>query len=115
MLPAFPTSDYYEGSAPRPALVEGRPTPVSGSKLTCKLRVATIWFDNQRREEPMNRKGNFVSSLVFAVPTAFVMSLVLGILDDHLAWLVAFAIAIVPGVLSGWAAHYLYNRIAEKP
>ena len=63
----------------------------------------------------MNRKGNFVSSLVFAVPTAFVMSLVLGILDDHLAWLVAFAIAIVPGVLSGWAAHYLYNRIAEKP
>ena len=28
MRPAFPTSDYYEGSAPRPALAAGWPTPV---------------------------------------------------------------------------------------
>ena len=28
MWPAFPTSDYYEGSAPRPALAAGWPTPV---------------------------------------------------------------------------------------
>ena len=27
----------------------------------------------------------------------------------------AFAIAIVPGVPSGGAAHYLYNHMAKKP
>ena len=63
----------------------------------------------------MNRQGNVVSSVVIAVPTACVMSLLLGILDEHFSWIVALAIAIVPAVLSGWAAHYLYNRIANKP
>ena len=32
MWPAFPTSDYYEGSAPRPALAAGWPTPLPGSR-----------------------------------------------------------------------------------
>ena len=32
MRPAFPTSDYYEGSAPRPALAEGWPTPLPESR-----------------------------------------------------------------------------------
>ena len=63
----------------------------------------------------MNRKGNVVSIVVVAVPTSVVMSLLLGILDDHFAWIVALAIAIVPAVLSGWVAHYLYNRMANKP
>ena len=34
MRPAFPTSDYYEGSATRPALAEGWPTPLPESR-TC--------------------------------------------------------------------------------
>ena len=50
------------------------------------------------------RKGNFVSGLVVGIPTASVTSVVLGILGDHLAWNVAIGIAIVPGVLVGWAA-----------
>ena len=32
MRPAFPTSDYYEGSATRPALAEGWPTPLPESR-----------------------------------------------------------------------------------
>ena len=63
----------------------------------------------------MNPKGNVVYSLVIAVSTAAVTSVVLGILDDHLAWIVALAIAIVPGVLTGWTAQYLYNHMAKKP
>ena len=34
MRPAFPASDYYEGSATRPALAEGWPTPLPESR-TC--------------------------------------------------------------------------------
>ena len=49
----------------------------------------------------MNRQGNVVSSVVIAVPTACVMSLLLGILDEHFSWIVALAIAIVPAVLGG--------------
>ena len=63
----------------------------------------------------MSRKGNVVSRVVIAVPTAFVTSLLLGILDEHFVWIVALAIAIVPGVLTAWVAHHLYNRIAQRP
>ena len=34
MRPAFPTSDYYEGSATRPALAAGWPTPSSESRTS---------------------------------------------------------------------------------
>ena len=40
MWPAFPTSDYYEGSAPRPALAAGWPTPLPESRA---------WFPSSRR------------------------------------------------------------------
>ena len=63
----------------------------------------------------MNRIDSLVRGLVTAVPTAVVLSLVLGILDDHLAWPVALAIAFVPGALSGLAAYYLYLRMTKKP
>ena len=56
-----------------------------------------------------------VPSLIFAVPYAVVFTLVRGVLDDHLLWPVALAIAIVPGLLTGFAAYYLYTRIAKKP
>ena len=73
-----------------------------GFRLQVDMQVprghrATMRFDYQRREEPMNPKGNVVYSLVIAVSTAAVTAVVLGILDDHLAWIVALAIAIVPG------------------
>ena len=34
MWPAFPTSDYYEGSATRPTLAEGWPTPLPESRTS---------------------------------------------------------------------------------
>ena len=40
MRPAFPTSDYYEGSAPRPALAAGWPTPSPENRT---------WFPSSRR------------------------------------------------------------------
>ena len=40
MRPAFPTSDYYEGPAPRPALAAGWPTPSPESRT---------WFPSSRR------------------------------------------------------------------
>ena len=40
MQPAFPTSDYYEGSAPRPALAGGWPTPLPENRT---------WFPSSRR------------------------------------------------------------------
>ena len=40
MWPAFPASDYYEGSAPRAALAAGWPTPFPGSRT---------WFPSSRR------------------------------------------------------------------
>ena len=40
MWPAFPASDYYEGSAPRPALAAGWPTPLPESRT---------WFPSSRR------------------------------------------------------------------
>lgn len=66
-------------------------------------------------EGRMDRRDTIIHSLAVAVPSAFVTSLVLGILDDHLSWPIALAIAIVPGVLSGLAAHYLYRHMAKQP
>ena len=40
MRPAFPTSDYYEGSAPHPALAEGWPAPSPESRT---------WFPSSPR------------------------------------------------------------------
>ena len=63
----------------------------------------------------MNRRLGVVEILVIAVPTSIVFSLVRARLDDQLMWIVAVAIAIVPGVLAGLVAQYLYKRMVKKP
>ena len=46
MWPAFPTSDYYEGSAPHPALAEGSPAPSPESRTwfpsSLRLRLRAV-------------------------------------------------------------------------
>ena len=45
MWPAFPTSDYYEGSAPRPALAAGWPTPLPESWTRIEWGRRRQWPD----------------------------------------------------------------------
>lgn len=47
----------------------------------------------------MDRKRNTVASVVVIVPTTAVILIVRGIIDDHMSWPVALAIALVPGAL----------------
>ena len=53
MWPAFPTSDYYEGSATRPTLAEGWPTPLPESRTSFpsspRLRLRAVLARIHRR------------------------------------------------------------------
>ncbi len=54
------------------------------------------------------------TSLVIAVPTAVVTTLVMNYLQDDYSFLVSLAIGAVAGVLTGLVAYFLY-KLASKP
>ncbi len=53
------------------------------------------------------------TSLVIAVPTAVVTTLVMNYLQDDYSFLVSLAIGAVAGVLTGLVAYFLY-KLASK-
>ncbi len=53
------------------------------------------------------------ASLVIAVPTAVVTTLVMNYLQDDYSFLVSLAIGAVAGVLTGLVAYFLY-KLASK-
>ena len=58
----------------------------------------------------MDRK----TSLVIAVPTAVVTTLVMNYLQDDYSFLVSLAIGAVAGVLTGLVAYFLYKLVSKS-
>ncbi len=54
------------------------------------------------------------NTLVIAVPTAVVTTLVMNYLQDDYSYLVSLAIGAGAGVLTGLVAHFLY-KLVRKP
>ena len=54
------------------------------------------------------------TSLVIAVPTAVVTTLVMNYLQDDYSFLVSLAIGAVAGVLTGLVAYFLYNLVSKS-
>ena len=54
------------------------------------------------------------TSLVIAVPTAVVTTLVMNYLQDDYSFLVSLAIGAVAGVLTGLVAYFLYKLVSKS-
>ena len=54
------------------------------------------------------------TSLVIAVPTAVVTTLVMNYLQDDYSFLVSLAIGAVAGVLTGLMAYFLYKLVSKS-